>query len=158
MTQVAEQSDNTNTVETTRFGCLTVDASKVIRFADGILGLTGSRRYALFEQDGAEQFWWLQSLDEPSLALVVTEGSWMDPRLERSAIPHEARRRLRLDQADGLPGDPYTVLVICNLVEGQLTANLQGPIFVNLNTMRAEQVVLDGRFPIRHPVLLGGVA
>jgi flagellar assembly factor FliW len=60
----------TVTVESTRFGALEIDAAAVIDFPAGLIGLGGSR-YTLISGEPDSAFRWLQSLDDPAVALPV---------------------------------------------------------------------------------------
>ena len=62
---------STLTIDSSRFGSLEIASDDVIEFPAGLIGL-GGRRYALVTQDGDSAFCWLHSLDDPSLALPVT--------------------------------------------------------------------------------------
>ena len=57
--------------ESTRFGAVEVTDESVIEFPQGLIGLGGAR-YALIATDAESPFRWLQSLDDPDLALPVT--------------------------------------------------------------------------------------
>ena len=57
--------------ESTRFGAVEVQDESVIEFPQGLIGLGGAR-YALIATDAESPFRWLQSLDDPDLALPVT--------------------------------------------------------------------------------------
>ena len=57
--------------QSTRFGSLELDDEQVIEFPSGLIGLGGSR-YALVATDEDTPFRWLQSLEDPDLALPVT--------------------------------------------------------------------------------------
>jgi flagellar assembly factor FliW len=61
----------TVTVASTRFGALEIDAAAVIDFPAGLIGL-GGRRYTLISGEPDSAFRWLQSLDDPAVALPVT--------------------------------------------------------------------------------------
>jgi flagellar assembly factor FliW len=62
---------STVTVESSRFGTLEIDAGAVIEFPTGLIGLDG-HRWAVVGTDPDGPFQWLHSLDDPSLALPVT--------------------------------------------------------------------------------------
>jgi len=66
---------STLTVESSRFGTLEIAAEAVIEFPSGLIGLGGSR-YALVSGDADGAFHWLHSIDDPSLALPVT-NPWL---------------------------------------------------------------------------------
>lgn len=61
----------TLTIDSSRFGRVDIDPATVIEFPDGLIGLPGSR-YALLARDPETAFAWLQSLEDPELALPVT--------------------------------------------------------------------------------------
>jgi flagellar assembly factor FliW len=62
---------STLTVESSRFGTLELDASAAIEFPAGLIGL-GGRAYVLLTTSEDASFSWLQSLEDPELALPVT--------------------------------------------------------------------------------------
>jgi flagellar assembly factor FliW len=66
---------STLTVQSSRFGTLEIASEAVIEFPAGLIGLGGSR-YALVSGDADGAFHWLHSLDDPSLALPVT-NPWL---------------------------------------------------------------------------------
>jgi flagellar assembly factor FliW len=62
---------STLTVESSRFGSLELDASQAIQFPAGLIGL-GGHAYVLLRTGDDASFSWLQSLEDPALALPVT--------------------------------------------------------------------------------------
>ena len=62
---------STVTIDSPRFGTLEIASDDVIEFPAGLIGL-GGRRYAIVTTDGDSAFSWLHSIDDPSLALPVT--------------------------------------------------------------------------------------
>lgn len=58
-------------LESSRFGELEVAPEGVIEFPAGLIGLGGSR-YTLLADDEEATFLWLHSIDDPELALPVT--------------------------------------------------------------------------------------
>ena len=63
------------TFDSSRFGRLEVDADAVIEFPAGLIGLGGSR-YALVATEPDAPFAWLHSVDDPDVALPVT-NPWL---------------------------------------------------------------------------------
>lgn len=59
------------TMQSTRFGAVEIDESSVLEFPDGLIGL-GGHRYTLLSHEPNSPFLWLQSLEDPDLALPVT--------------------------------------------------------------------------------------
>src|SRR5215831_15922866 len=60
-------------VKQTRFGVVENADDRVIHFPKGLLGFTTQTRFCLLEPGEDACFFWLQSVDEPGLAFVVTD-------------------------------------------------------------------------------------
>ncbi|MBL9149009.1 MAG: flagellar assembly protein FliW [Phycisphaerae bacterium] len=135
-------------VETTRFGAVEIDDSRIIQFPAGLLGFSSYRRYALLQPDEQGIFFWLQSIDAPDLAFVVT-----DPALWIPDYQAQIRREQMDELGLGELADAQ-VLVIVNKRDGALTANLQGPLVINAKNCSAMQLVLaEKRWTTRHVLM-----
>lgn len=135
-------------IETTRFGRLEVDGSRVIVFADGILGFPNLKKYVLLQTSADPVFFWLQSLENPDLAFVVCDPRAFVPDYV-APIKLEEVKTLELRDLNDCQ-----VFVVVNKVDGFLTANLQGPIVVGATSLRARQLVLsDRRYGTRHRLM-----
>lgn len=124
-------------IESERLGSVEVDEDKVMTFADGLLGFPDARRFALVDASDDGTYFWLQSLDDPTLAFLAAVP-WAffpdyEPELSRS------------DQEDLAISDPSEVMVLCllTITEDAVTANLLGPLVVNAETRQGRQIVLD---------------
>lgn len=135
-------------VRTTRFGVIDIAEDRVITFPKGLLGFSTFTRYCLLEPGDDACFFWLQSVDEPGLAFVVTDPSLF---VRDYAVPIRPEQMAdlalaRLEEAQ--------VFVIVNKVNGYLTGNLQGPLVVNTQTRQGEQLVLaEKRWTTRHELV-----
>jgi flagellar assembly factor FliW len=135
-------------VRTTRFGILDIAEDRVIEFPKGLLGFSQYTRYCLLEPGDDACFFWLQSLDEPSLAFVVTDPSLFVPEFS-VPVRSEQMVELKLNKLEDAQ-----VFVIVNKVEQMLTGNLQGPLVINTVTRSGEQMVLaEKRWTTRHPLV-----
>ncbi|MCB9840455.1 MAG: flagellar assembly protein FliW [Phycisphaeraceae bacterium] len=138
-------------VRTSRFGVVEIAEDRVITFAKGLLGFPSHTRFCLLEPGDEAVFFWLQSIDDPNLAFVVT-----DPGLFFAdyAVP------IKPDQIGELGLEKLAdaqVFVIVNKIENNLTGNLQGPIIVNTLSRKGEQVVLaEKRWNTRHVLMQVG--
>jgi flagellar assembly factor FliW len=135
-------------IQTSRFGSLEVDESRLIHFPKGILGFPDQHVYALIQTAEESGFYWLQAVERANLAFVVC-----DPRLfvPDYVVP------VKLDDLSQIGlSDPSAaqVFIIVNKVDDMLTGNLQGPLVVNVDTREAKQLVLsDRRYSTRHPLM-----
>jgi flagellar assembly factor FliW len=113
------------TIASSRFGQLEVDSGSVLEFPEGLIGLTGSR-YALIADDPDAPFLWLQSLDDPSLALPVTNPHRFFADFAVEVVDEDAER-LGLETSSAM--DVYVTVRAAPAPE-DFTANLRAPILV----------------------------
>ena len=135
-------------VETTRFGGVQVDEQRLITFSGGLLGFGAYKNFALLQPDSTGAFFWLQSLEAPELAFVVTDPAlWVENY--QVGIRKEQMEELSLDSLNDAQ-----VFVIVNKYDRLLTANLQGPLVINLKNCQAMQLVIaDRRWTTRHQIV-----
>ena len=135
-------------VRTTRFGVVQIAEDRVIQFPKGLLGFTNHTRFCLLEPGEDACFFWLQSLEEPSLAFVITDPSLFVPEYSVPIRP-EQMVELKLTRVDDAK-----VMVIVNKVDQTLTDNLQNPLMINTVDCITEQFVLaEKRWTTRHPLV-----
>lgn len=136
-------------VETSRFGRVEVDPCKVIEIPRGLIGFPPEQRFILFEHKPGEPFRWLQSLDDPALALVVVDPHVFFPDYEAEISEDEARA---LGIEDPEEAQILTTVTVRRSM-GQVTTNLLGPLVISVRNGRGAQLVLDGdRYSTRHPL------
>ena len=135
-------------IETTRFGKVEIDGSRVITFKDGLLGFPKHRCFALIQTTEDAVLLWMQSVDDPALAFLVC-----DPL----AFVPDYQAQIRADDVKALELRDLTdcrVLVIVNKADGYLTANLLGPLVIGAHSLLAKQMVLpDKRYRTRHRLM-----
>jgi flagellar assembly factor FliW len=140
-------------VHTTRFGTVEVDEERIITFPAGLLGFSSFKQYALLQPDDEGVFFWLQSVEAPELAFVVTDPSLWVKEYE-ATIRREQMEELSLERLDDAQ-----VFVIVNKYDSTLTSNLQGPLVINVQNRQAMQLVLaDKRWTTRHEIVRLGEA
>ncbi len=138
-------------VRTTRFGMVEIAEDRVITFAKGLLGFSDQRRFCLLEPQEDSAFFWLQSLDDPDLAFVVTDPSFFVPEF---SVPIRAEQ---LGELSLKRLEDAQVFVIVNKVDQTLTGNMQGPLVINTLNRQGEQFVLaEKRWTTRHPLITVG--
>lgn len=135
-------------IQTTRFGTVNIDDSRLITFPKGLLGFPQYKKFALMEPGDNSYFWWLQSVETPDLAFVVT-----DPSLFVSSyrVPLKADQMQEMDMHSL---EEAQVFVIVNKRDNVLTGNLQGPLVVHVQNRLGVQLVLsERRFTTRVPLV-----
>ena len=135
-------------IESSRFGRLVVDEQRVMTFTGGLLGFPEHTRFALIQTGEENYFFWLQSVDEPNLAFVVTDPTIFFKDYD-VPVREETQRELRVEDPGSLQ-----CFVICNKVGDWLTGNLLGPLVVNAQNRLAQQVVLtEKKWTTRQPLM-----
>jgi flagellar assembly factor FliW len=109
-------------LSSSRFGSLEIPEDAIVEFPSGLIGLGGSR-YTLLAQGEDAEIAWLQSLDDPDLALPVTNPWRHVPDYELELTEQDAER-IGLD-------DPASasVYVTVRATDG-ISVNLRAPIII----------------------------
>jgi flagellar assembly factor FliW len=135
-------------IKTSRFGVLSVDEQRLMTFPRGLLGFPNRQQFALVQTGPGNYFFWLQSVDEPNLAFVVTDPTTFFKDYE---VPMREETLGDLEFSDLKFAQ---VFVIYNKIGDWLTGNLLGPIIVNSESRIAQQVVLtEKKWTTRQPLL-----
>jgi len=116
---------STMTFESSRFGTLEIATDEVIEFPAGLIGLGGAR-YALLSTDDQSPFAWLQSIDDPDLALPIT-NPWLF--FTQFAVEIDDADAERIGISDPSKVDVWVTVRAAEELEG-FTANLRAPILV----------------------------
>lgn len=140
-------------IETTRFGAVDVDEKKIIEMPYGMLGFPNSKRFVMFQHKENSPFYWYQSLDDPSLAFVITSPFLFLPDYQVDL--KDALKRMSWEEmGNGYTLELYVVVSIPKGSPEKMTANLIGPILINEKLCQAVQMVLyDTQYPHRFPLL-----
>ena len=118
------------TIDSTRFGRIEVAPDSAIEFPNGLIGFD-SRTFTLVARDAEDAFLWLQSLDDPELALPLTDPRRFFAGFQLALGEGEVERLGLTDDEDA-----FAVYVTVRASERpeDCTANLRAPI-----------VIVDGR-------------
>lgn len=125
-------------IKTKYFGDINVDENKVILFDDGVLGFPDLKKYLFMESDDdANPICWLQSIDDIDITFPIMDVSSFisdySPIVDNSEIEV-------LGEADDEDLAIYNIVVIPKNIE-ELSVNLKAPVVINLNTLKAKQVI-----------------
>jgi flagellar assembly factor FliW len=113
------------TLESTRFGTLEVPENAVVEFPNGLIGL-GGRRYALLARSDESTFVWLHSLEDPELALPLTNPWRFFNSYEVELSDDEAAR---IGVTDAEETAVYVTVRAAEALE-DFSANLRAPILI----------------------------
>ena len=113
------------TLHSTRFGRLEVPADAVIEFPNGLIGLGGTH-FALLARSEDSAFIWLHSMDDPELAIPVTNPWRFFGDFELELSDDEAAR-IGITDADQT--SVYVTVRAAEELE-DFHANLRAPIVI----------------------------
>lgn len=133
-------------IDSTRFGSIEIQDEAVIQFPNGLIGLTG-KRYALVAREENGAFQWLHSLDDPSLAIPVTNPFVFFQSYEVEISSAEADR---IGITAPEQADVYVTVRAGEQLE-DFRANLRAPILITAG--RGYQVINEANdAPVRAPL------
>lgn len=140
-------------IRTRKFGEIDVDGKKTLFMPEGLPGFPGFDRFVLVEEPKTAPFCWFQSLQEPNLSLVV-----MNPFLFKPDYEIDLKELMEYPGWKGVDEEDLITYVVVNISEGsqprKITANLIGPIVINLKKNEAIQVVMsNSAYSHQHNIL-----
>ncbi len=134
-------------IDTSRFGAIEVDASRVITMKGCILGFDHLHRYAILPPEKNNPLWWLQSLDDGGVAFVVIDPFVIKPDYQPTICAAD-RAFLEISREEEIS---CLAIVTIHSQPFSATANLRAPLVINAAKRLGAQVVLeDDRYPVRH--------
>jgi len=135
-------------IESTRFGTIELSDDAVLEFRDGLIGLPG-KRWALIAQSDDTPFYWLHSVDDPSLALPVTSPWLFFPDYEARVADDDAAA-LELDGPE--EASIFCVVRAASRLE-DFTVNLLAPVVIHAAKRLGRQVINEaGGYSVRAPL------
>lgn len=125
--------------QSSRFGALSVTEDKIIWFVKGIPGFDRLKRFILIDHDQDGVFKWLQSVDDPRVAFLLTDPNQYKPDY---SVPLKRGEIEGLEVRDS--GNIVTLVMVCaSEKDNQVSINLKGPVVFNSENMRAMQCIID---------------
>jgi flagellar assembly factor FliW len=139
----------TITLESSRFGTVEVPAEAIVEFPTGLIGL-GGRRYALLARNEESTFVWLHSLEDPELALPLT-NPWQFFNSYEVELSDDEADRIGVNDAEETV--VYVTVRAAETLE-DFSANLRAPILIaNGNGHQVINQAPDA--PVRAPLFAG---
>lgn len=125
-------------INTLRFGTVEIDKNEIIIVPEGIIGFPDIKRYVILDMGKDTPFKLFQAVDEPTVGFVI-----IDPILFKPDYKVKIRKEdLYSLSAENL--NEIVTAVIVTIPEDlyKMTANLRGPLLINLKNRLAKQLVL----------------
>ena len=139
-------------VETRLFGNIDIGDDKIIHFVNGLVGFPHMTDFALIhdaEASNGKGIQWLQSMQEGNFAMPVLNPLQIfdeyNPTVEDELLAPLGE----------MGADDMLVFVTVTVPSDvtKMTANLKGPIIVNVNNCKACQVIAEGdKCEVKYPI------
>lgn len=126
-------------LQTTRFGEIEIDESQILLFVKPILGFQHCQKFILLPGPKDSPLWWLQSVEDGTLAFLLLEPLQVLPDYQVPFIPQDLHE---LQATSPQEISIYTLLVVPE-DPTKIRTNLRAPIVINTKTRLAKQMVLD---------------
>jgi len=128
-------------VNTTRFGELEIDSSKIIHFFKGLPGFEELRRFIIIPVEDTNDIHWLQSMELPEIAFMVIDPfKFIHGYACNIPDPDIAELELKTPEEALI----LTTITIPQGNPAKTTTNLVAPIVINTRLNRAKQVIMSG--------------
>lgn len=127
-------------------GELTVPADSVLTFPTGLFGFPECRRFALVPA-GRDGLYWLQSIEHSTLAFLLADPFQF---FRGYAVELTAGDRVELAAQSASDVAVFVIVTLPQSRGAQPTANLQGPVALNLRAGLGRQLAIaNGEWGVR---------
>lgn len=123
--------------------------SILLTFPQGLLGFSDLKTFNLFEPKGGYPLKFLQAAEKPEVSFVCMDIAAIKIDYEVTLSDEDANLLALERQEDAM----VLALVVVPENPRGMTANLAGPLVINVKTQVGVQVVLDAnKYPLQYPV------
>lgn len=122
----------------------------LIQFPQGLIGFQHLHTFRLFEPQGSYPLKFLQAVEDEDLSFTAIDIAAIQPEMEFPLRDEEAQALALESPKDAL----ILALVVIPEDPRQMTANLAGPLVINVRTLQGRQLALPTeQYPLQFPVL-----
>lgn len=136
--------------QTRLFGTVDIAEDKILDFPMGMIGFENLRKFAIIydsEREERAKISWLQSMEEPTLALPIVHPSVIFE--DYSPVVEDELMKNIGDPADADVLIFTTLSIPSDLTK--MTANLKAPIIINTKDRKAMQIIVENEeYPVKY--------
>ena len=136
-------------VDTKAFGLIEAEEKQKVKIPQGLFGFEDYTDFILIDAEH-EPFFWLQSINEKDIAFILISPFFFRKDYEVNITNEE------LVEIGITSPEKALIFVIVTIPQdgNPMTANLQGPLIINKETMTGMQAVLsDSKWKTRHDII-----
>ncbi len=135
------------TIENPQLGPIKVETDKITTFHEGLIGFEDLKRFVIIDLEEYEPFQWLLSIDDPDISFPIISPILVIDEYSPAISKAEAYNLGEFQDHDLLL---YVIVTIRPELK-RVTANLKGPLIVNIKQGLGQQIVLDDdRYSTNH--------
>lgn len=124
--------------------------NNIVTFNKGILGFDELRKFILVDLEEYEPFRLLHSLEDDEVGIIVTSPYDFFKEYEIK-LSEETIQNLKIESPDEVI---VVTTVTLNSDVKKITANLQGPIIINISNKLGEQIIIDNsKYKVKVPLV-----
>lgn len=121
-----------------RFGEIEYQPENLLHFPEGLIGFEDLRDFIVMPNEKEGPLFWIQSVDDPQIAFVMTDPSNFFP--EYKVLPSTTERtKLNIGKDD----EVYSLSVVTVPPDRKITLNLMAPVLYAPGSNRAIQTILE---------------
>lgn len=137
-------------INTKYHGEIEIEDKSIIRFEEGIPSFEDEKQFVILPWDGDSPFLILQSVTSPSLGFIIINPFeyFADYTID---LNDSTIQKLKIENEDQVA--IYTILTVQEPFE-HTTANLSGPIVINVHEQLGKQVILNNdKYTTKHRII-----
>ena len=137
-----------------RFGEIEYEPASVLNFPEGLIGFEELRDFVVMPNEKEGPLFWIQSIEDPQVALVLTDPTNFFPTY--NVAPEELEReKIELDENEQC----FSLVVVTVHQDRKITLNMAAPILFAPDSNKAIQVILENSgYDIQTPLPVVNVA
>ncbi len=148
--RIIVEKGSVSTVKNINLGTFNVTENQKITFSEGIFGFENISDYYLIDANIAP-FMLLQAAEDEAIGFIVCDPFLFFQSYEFD-LNEEAKKSINLEKSEDLL--VLTIVTLSDKID-EVTANLVGPIIINIKTHQAIQyIVNDPKYTTKHPIFV----
>lgn len=133
------------------FGNITVLPEKKIFFPEGILGLEDYKEFIFVEDKKSPFLYWMLPLNDEEISFLTVDPFVVFQNYELE-ISDADQKLLKVQDASEII--VYCLVTLAGNQEANPTANLKGPLVINISKNIGKQIVLDNdKYLVKTPLI-----
>ena len=129
-------------LKTSQFGKIEIEEDNILEFKEGLIGFEEYKKFIIVSDKELEPFFWLVSIDEPSLEFPIVNPFLFFPEYDPELTIESENETL------------FTIVSLKKELD-KTTVNLKGPLLVNILERKGKQTIINSdKYTPNYPLLI----